>query len=534
MNPMTTLTSTSTRLALSVLLLGQFGCGTESAPDSSQVVDQFDSADRGGGEAEFEPIQTPDLSRAESEVRDFLELERSTVDRLLESGARSPEVAAALGQMGRIYQAHDYLAIAASCYRNALLIDAEEFDWHYYLGVVHQAQGRLDGAASEFLAALRSRSDDVASLYRLGRVTLDLNRPTEAGAYFSRALAADSNCVAAEFGLGEVARTSGELGAAVEHFREVLRLQPQALQVHYTLGQVLLQQGEEHAAAIELEQSSPGGVTEALFCPDPLSAELAQLTTGAPIHLIRGRQAALAGNSELEIAEYRRAVDAAPGEALTRRSLGFALGRIGDLEAALSEYREAAKLEPGNPEVRHDIGLLLMRLGSFEAALVAFEAALSLRPDYLEARTQAGMTLLRLGQFDRSLKEFDQILEGDPAQSRVQLSRAMSLAALGRRQEALGSLIEFLDRGAPQDAMTRFEFASAVGALGDSRRAFEHFSAVIELNPPAALRAQTHLRVAVLFERDGEVEKAVANLRQALEINPNLEAARQKLAALDG
>jgi tetratricopeptide (TPR) repeat protein len=204
------------------------------------------------------------------------------------------------------------------------------------------------------------------------------------------------------------------------------------------------------------------------------------------------------------------------------------------VEEALQEYQVAAELDPDSAELKHDIGILQMRLGRFDGALQSFEAALKLKPDYPEAELQAGMMLLRLGRFEAALGRFDQILRRDPSQSRVQLSRAMSLSGLGRHQDALGSLTDALDRRPPENPVLLFEFASAVGALGDSRRALEHFSAVLQANPPAALRAQTHLRVAVLFERGGEVDKAVQNLRQALQVDPNLEAARARLAALTG
>ncbi len=483
---------------------------------------------------ELEPIPEPQLGRVDPAVREQLTDERAKLDQLFEEDAADKRLAAALGRMGQFYHAYDLLEPAAACYRNAHQLDPGAFRWLYYLGAVYQRQGKFDQAAEMFAAALALRPNDAATLLRLGNVEVARNQPQTAGPYFERALAAEPRCFAARYGLGEVARARGELEVAAEHYQRILAEQPQAVRVHYPLAQTLLRLGRSQEAQVHLDASAAREVSVGgrPTCPDPLDAELGSFTTGAAVHLTRGRHASFAGRFDIELAEFRKAVELAPEDPIAHQSLASALFRGGELQEALEHYREAARHDPDNADFRHDLGVVAMRLGDYGAARAYFTEALELRPDFPRVQLQLAQIAQRLRDFATAVELYDQYLPTDASNHRVRVQRAFCLAKIGRRSEAIAEVDRMFEEAAPEDNAALVNLASALGGLGEVDRAIEILEAIIALPIEEPVRAQAHLRIAAILEARGSAAEAVGHYRSAIELDPALEPARKALERL--
>lgn len=483
---------------------------------------------------ELEPIPEPQLDRVDPAVREQLTEERAKLDQLFAEDTADKRLAAAVGRMGQLYHAYDLLEPAAACYRNARQLDPEAFRWLHYLGSVYQRQGQFDQAAEMFAAALALRPNDAATLLRLGNVEVARNQPQAAGPYFERALAAEPRCFAARYGLGEVARAQGELEVAAEHYRRILAEQPQAVRVHYPLAQTLLRLGRSEEAQVHLDASAAREVSVGgrATCPDPLDAELGSLTTGAAVHLTRGRHARFAGRFDVELAEFRKAVEVAPEDPIAHQSLASALLRGGELREALEQYREAARLDPGNADFRHDLGVVAIRLGDYGAARAYFAEALELRPEFPRAQLQLAQIAQRLRDFATAVELYDKYLPTDASNHRVRVQRAFCLAKIGRRSEAIAEIDRMFEEAAPEDTAARVNLASALGGLGEVDRAIGILDGIIAFPVEAPVRAQAHLRIAAILEARGSAGEALRHYRSAFELDPTLEAARNALERL--
>ncbi len=459
-------------------------------------------------ELDLEPVPHPDLSTADSDVREQLDDERAQFDAELTSDLEPDHLGTVYGVMGRLYHAHDFLGPAAAAYRNAVRLDPAHQHWHYYLGTLYQHLGRFEEAATELSAAAAVVSD-AATLRRLGDVARARERTEEARDFYQRALGADPTCHAARFGLGETARDSGDLAAAAEHFRVVLAKQPDARLVHYPLAQTLLRLGQRDEAEIHLQASadrpSAGGLAT---CPDPLDDERQMLITGAPIHIARGRQAAAEGDAALELSEYRKAVELAPDLPLALQSLGHVLARRGETARAHGLYARAAEIEPENADLRHDLGLLSLSLGDVEQARQHLEAALELRPDRALTRLHLGRLVQQQGLAAEAMALYQPILDSEPTHPQARFQRAACLVQLGRHAEAAADLGRLLDNHPPPDAPNRLQIAAALAALGDLDRGLEHLQAVLDLDPDPATAARAHATLAALHEARGDASRA--------------------------
>lgn len=481
------------------------------------------------------PVPYPDLARSAPEVRAQLEDARRRLDETLIGGTDGAARAEAFGAMGRLYHAYDLLEPAEVCYRNALALAPRERSWQYYLGLVAQRRGRLADAAHWLEEALARGGPDAATLLRLGDVELARGQPEAARSYFERALEQDATCVAARYGLGEAARASGELEVARRHFQRTLEEQPSAARVHYPLAQVLLALGRAAEAGAHLEAArgrevSVGGEAT---CPDPLDAALAGLTLGSAAHLRRALQAAVAGDAELELEHYRRAVTVAPTDAVARQSLGSALFRNGDLDGAQRELREAARLLPSDASVRYDLGQVLLRRGDVEQAARSFADAIELDPTFPEARLRLADLLQRQGRSAEAEAHLRQVLTLDPLSIQARVQLALALYGTGRGSEAVAELGDLVDLHPPADPAERVALATALLALGDLDRALRHLRAVADSEAPAATRALAHLRIGQIHAARHHLPAAVRRLEAALALDPDRAEARTILDRLE-
>ena len=485
-------------------------------------------------------IPSLDLSRVDPAVRAQLGEHRRQLDELLAgegtAGGDAEELAQALLDMGRLYLAYDYVEAGVAGLEAAHRRRPEDADVLYLLGYGYDRQGRKAEAVSAFEKSLALSPGRPIARLRLGNLLLALGQPDAAGEQFERAYAADPGCVGALYGQGEIARRARDDQAAAEFFFRALELAPGATQVRYSLGLTLrrlgrLEEAEAHLLKADWKKLNFGGW---LGCADPLVAALAEITTGAPAHLLRAAQAGFKGLPEVEVAEYRKAVAANPDDAVARANLGTVLYNRGDREGAAEQYRLAVRLAPESASYRHDLGQILLELGSSGEAVALLQTAVELNPRFKDAHLKLAEIHLRAGRFQEAAEHCRGVIAVDPlhAQARVQL--AMSLFRLGQRDQAILELGRLLDDQPPEDSGERLQLATMLAQLGDPRRAMRHFTAVSQSAAPAAIRAQAHTRLGMTQAQGGDVQAAITSFRAALELVPDFPEAKAALARLGG
>jgi tetratricopeptide (TPR) repeat protein len=332
-----------------------------------------------------------------------------------------------------------------------------------------------------------------------------------------------------------VARQSRDDETAVRLFEKALEQSPGAAQVRYALGRTLQRMGRGEEARQHLEQSdwrqiSLGGW---LGCADPLVNELAEITTGAPAHLLRGNLATFRGLPEVQISEFRKAVAANPQDPRAHANLGQALYGQKDLEGAAAEYREAVRLEPRVAFYRQDLGLILEQLGRKDEAMKLFAEAVEINPAFKEAHMRLAENLVQSGGFAKAVEHCRAVLAIDPLHPKARILLVLSLMRLGDHQAAREELARSLDDHPPSDAGERLQLASMLATLGDPGRALPHFTAVAKSAAETSTRALAHTRIGQTLMMRGDLAGARASLQTALQIDPQLAEARAALARIE-
>ena len=375
--------------------------------------------------------------------------------RLEAEGAPAPEMAAAVGELGRLYhglqllepEALRMLENALACYREARRIDGADWRWPYLLAFALETQGELAEAADGYREALDRSPGMTLGLLRLAEVERRLGRFEAAESLWGRALDAEPDLAFALLGLGRIALDRADAEAAVGFLERVVELAPEAGQAHHALGLAYRNLGDIEAAEGHLGMASEVGVP----LDDRLVQEMTALPTGSRALLRRGLLAVQAGALEEAVGLLRSAVEQDPGNLLARRNLALAQMQAGESREAAAALAELAELDASDAWVRVELGRLLVGEGRLDLALPHLQRAVDLAPDYLPGRIQLGLALARRGDLAAAVAQFEMATEIDPYSAEARYQYAVALAAAGRPDEGIRVLRERLAES-PADA----------------------------------------------------------------------------------
>ena len=384
----------------------------------------------------IQPVTLPDLSRAaepvQKQIRDRYQSLQTAIDRK----AAPPELAAAFGEMGKLFMAAEYYDAAEVCLKNAQQLDAGNMRWPYFLGHVFRYKSEPAKAAPFFEQALALAPRDVASLVWLAEMNLAQDKTDAALDPLKKAQALEPSSGAVLYGLGRVALAKQDYAQAVKDLEGALASNPQSNRLHYPLALAYRGLGNREKAEEHLRMRG-----EVDLPPnDPLLGEVSGLLQNAAAYEARASQALGARQWDEAASNLKKAIELSPGNAFSRLNLGTALYMQGDADGALDQYREAVRLSPGLARAHFAIGVLMESRGQDAEAIKAFNAAIASDASYVEPRFSLANALRRGGRVQESLSQYAEVLRLDPAVSQAGFGYAMGLVRLGRYQEAKSRL----------------------------------------------------------------------------------------------
>ena len=202
------------------------------------------------------------------------------------------------------------------------------------------------------------------------------------------------------------------------------------------------------------------------------------------------------GEYDKAIAELDSVIELEPYriEAYMRRGLLFSAKE--DYDRAIADYSVAIEKYPGNAEAYLDRAIAHWSKGDDDNAHSDFEKAIILKPGHTEAYLQRGGVYILEGEYERAILDFDRVIELDPTNAQA-----------------------FHMRG----------FAYAVH-VQNFDKAIEDFDTVLHLEPD---NAAAYYYRGVVHELRGDTDLAIADYRRTLELDPDLEEARQALESTE-
>ncbi len=245
----------------------------------------------------------------------------------------------------------------------------------------------------------------------------------------------------------------------------------------------------------------------------------------------RGEVAYHRGLNEAARSALERAVALAPEDADAWYLLGFVRGDIGDHEAAMAARRQAQRLNASLGTARANLSLERFDARSWHVAREE-KASRGLVPppaaDANLARYHLGLAFRQKGYLAEALATYRQALERGEDHQLVTHGMAIAHLLKGEMAEACGCYDELLARYPALPSWWN-ERGVALHSLGRHADALESYRHGAEFQTPD-IAALNNLGVASYHR--GDVERAEAALRQALELDPARSAVRLNLALL--
>ncbi|MCU0233776.1 MAG: protein kinase [Thermoanaerobaculales bacterium] len=175
----------------------------------------------------------------------------------------------------------------------------------------------------------------------------------------------------------------------------------------------------------------------------------------------------------------RRAVELDPNLAEAHAARGFALGQRRLYEDAAREFRLAMQLNPRLFEAYYYYGTVAFAAGELETAAEMFERATAVAPDEIRALQLLPQVYTRLGRATeaqssnrRRVEVVERRLEFNPDDVPLLLDGASALAALGETRRSLEWASRILDR-AGNDALVLYNLACLYSLAGEVSSAMD-------------------------------------------------------------
>ena len=251
-------------------------------------------------------------------------------------------------------------------------------------------------------------------------------------------------------------------------------------------------------------------------------------------------------------------IAAYPRDFAARNNLGVYHNSVGEFEEALKQYKAASEIAPEEPGPISNTAFLLLQMGRIDEGSEWVDKALAIRPDPNlaitrwilaelavsprakefedvarkvspnDALTGAEATLATVrGQFDKYRKMQDELTArlraqgNDEAVKQVRFGTAFTLGAFvgGKELEALRTIAR--TETMPGIKAQAVSGLAMLGEVGPARDALPALTKAAETNrgiAPAVAVARAYVLAA-----DGKLEEAVAQIQQALALNPRAQ-----------
>jgi tetratricopeptide (TPR) repeat protein len=244
----------------------------------------------------------------------------------------------------------------------------------------------------------------------------------------------------------------------------------------------------------------------------------------------RGRALLDAGDPEVTIAAFRRALELEPGHRPATAALGELLIET-DRVAEAAERFDAALAGAGDDAALHaGRGRVALAARDFPLAVHHLERALALAPQASELHYPLGLAYRGLGETGRArallarrgggevplddpwMDEIESLARG----LRVHQNRGNEAFLRGDFAAAVAEFRRAVEAG-PESAIARVNLAAALARTGDVAGALAELDEALRLDPDLALG---HFTLGSLLARRGREAEAVDHYRRAIALDP--------------
>jgi tetratricopeptide (TPR) repeat protein len=226
-----------------------------------------------------------------------------------------------------------------------------------------------------------------------------------------------------------------------------------------------------------------------------------------------------------------KAVEGAPDDTSTRRSLAEALWHRNARQQALVQMEKAIDRDPDNCALRVRAGEMSIENGEVQIALAHAERAIRCDPTLASAWALRGRCFKQVQQPDRALADLQHALEFEPDNPDVLLEVAMLYRQRGQAERSLTTLHHLLDTYASGEEPAQVLSLEGLTLL-DLGRPQQACEILAQANRQGRPTADGLYNLAQAYSAIGQAQRAAETAQQALALNASHGPSRQLLSQL--
>ena len=436
---------------------------------------------------------------------------------------KDPNDLAAHTLLGRVYlrslgdmqgaQSAEMLRLAISEYEKLVQLDPKNVETHLLLGQLYGLNKDTAKAAAQFNAAkgIDGNSDD--AVLAIARLYGEQGQPQQAVDALA-AIPKDDRSARVSFALGAAYDQLHQPKPAIQAYRDALNDEPDTPEVQRALAADLLLDNQL-AAALPVYQA--------------LAADPADVESQIKVSEIERRQGhyeqALATLNKIKLGNAGSDnLELAFNEAVLYDSLGKLDQAVTVLQAVLGTTQKSAYSDPekSNRAIFLDrLGIVYREQNKTPEAVEAYRQMVLLGGDYVVRGYQGQVDSYREAhQWKEAVAAAAGAAKALPTDRNVQLMYAFQLADTGQPDQGLG-LAQAQLHGTPEDRETEVAIANIDLRIHRSAEAMTHLDRADALATKPEEKMYVELLRATVYDHDKQYDKAEAEYRKALAVDPN-------------
>ena len=191
----------------------------------------------------------------------------------------------------------------------------------------------------------------------------------------------------------------------------------------------------------------------------------------------------------------------------------------------IREFFTTVREPRGNPESHYLLAKFYQERGKHRQAISEFEKVLYIDPGYVKAYNGLGISYDLQGDFPNAVQAYQEALKIDPNSDYIQNNLGYSLLMQGNIEEAIASFNKAIALNDKKEIYHN-NLGLAYARKGEAALALNEFKF-------SADEAQSHYLLANVFYEKGLYNQAKEQFSSALNLNPDMEKARTKMAAAE-
>jgi tetratricopeptide (TPR) repeat protein len=366
---------------------------------------------------------------------------------------------------------------------------------------MRQIQIAAIAALGMISAACSSPEAKIEKYYASGQEFLESGEYGKANVQFQNVLKIDETHVPTLIGMAEIAENKQNLKAMFGLYQRVVRLDANNTFAHIQLGKLYLI-GSDEAAALESAETA--------LKLEPNSVDAIALKSGVLLRL---------GDTEGAVRLARQAVSVQPAHVEATTVLATVRGMSGDMEGAIGELDRALNVDPKIAVLQLLRIQILAQLGRDEDVLEGFSELVKLFPEEPAYLRAYAMEFIKRKNFADAREQMEILVGLDVDNNEAKLDVVRIVNAKDGAEAAEDRLRAFVEEF-PKNQDLRFALVDLLhdrGALDESVAALDPL--MKSDDDAVVLRAKNKL--AVLYLREGDRDKAEALVNEILDADGN-------------